>query len=330
MAQQFEEIPIFLTFDENFVIPGGVAIYSLLKHASTDYKYRIFIAGGRISQSGRKALAYAMKPFEDRASIEYLIVDGEINQVWETIAKTAHFTVEVAYKLFIANILRQYDKIIISDVDVVFCGDVSEAYKAFTAGEGNFFAGVRPIGKTHVFYDDAYTAAFSPSEIRAQKYGISGGFLIADLKSIRESNKEKDFIECFKRNAERLVQSEQDIINLSCYGSLEYLPLRFLVCAYVFDLFIEDLTDTVYSAEEISLAMEHPVQLHFPGKPKPWESRAVAKSGVWYAYLWEAGLAPRFYFASISSSIKNLIHDAFRKARRLGELIRKSPEPSSR
>ena len=316
-----EVIPIFLTFDEKYVLPGGVAIYSLLKHASKAYSYKIIIAGENISPRGRKIIDYAIREYREYVNIEYINIEGDINEVWKTSIKTAYFTVEAAYKLFIAEILRQYDKIIISDVDVIFSSDISEVYQQFKIGKGYFFAGVRPVEKIYDFYNNSYALSFTPQEIIDQKNGIASGFLIADLKSIREYNKEKDFIRSFEENSNRLVQPEQDVINFTCSGHLLFLPLRFLVCNYIYDLYRDNLEDVVYTPNEIIEAMNRPVQLHFPGKPKPWESRTITKSEVWYSYLKDSGLAPLFYGMVMKKNVIEFTGRVIRKMRKIGGVV---------
>ena len=38
-----QTIPIFFTFDRYYVVPACVAIYSLLKNASKEYFYQLFV-----------------------------------------------------------------------------------------------------------------------------------------------------------------------------------------------------------------------------------------------------------------------------------------------
>ena len=38
-----EKIPVFFTFDKNYVVAAEVAIYSMLKHASPAYEYKLYV-----------------------------------------------------------------------------------------------------------------------------------------------------------------------------------------------------------------------------------------------------------------------------------------------
>ena len=38
-----KEIPIMFCFDKNYVIPAGVAFFSLMEHANQNYNYKFYI-----------------------------------------------------------------------------------------------------------------------------------------------------------------------------------------------------------------------------------------------------------------------------------------------
>lgn len=56
-----------------------------------------------------------------------------------------HFTKEIYYKFIVPSLLPEFEKVIVTDVDVVFTGDISKDYMEFNVDEDYYFAGVRCI-----------------------------------------------------------------------------------------------------------------------------------------------------------------------------------------
>ena len=51
-----KKIPIFFTFNDDYVIPAAVAFDSLLKRASADVAYQMFVIHSDISPDNQKLL----------------------------------------------------------------------------------------------------------------------------------------------------------------------------------------------------------------------------------------------------------------------------------
>lgn len=51
-----KEIPIFFTFDDNYVVPAAVAFYSLLKHTKEDIFYKMYVLHADITEENQQLL----------------------------------------------------------------------------------------------------------------------------------------------------------------------------------------------------------------------------------------------------------------------------------
>ena len=206
---------------------------------------------------------------------------------WKICYRGDHFSKEVMYKLLVASIFPEYDKILISDVDVVFLGDVSEAYFALDAIKDDaYIAGVKPIGKVKSYLDN-YAPEWTQEEIDIMGE-TCGGFLVMNLKKIREDNVEEKFLKSLVDNAHRLNQMEQDILNVVCVGKIKHLHLKFVACTYMWDYYYNEAemkNDVNYDYEEIMEAMTSPVQLHYATGIKPWKNVDCTKSEIWFQYI---------------------------------------------
>lgn len=281
------EIPIMFCFDKNYVIPASVAFYSLLEHANQNYKYHFFVLHTDISDVQQKMLYETIEPFDEYVKLDFINMENRFDDIWKNVHEDNHFSKEVMYKLLVSSIFPQYDKIIITDVDVAFLGDISESYIDFDCNDDYYLAGVKQIGKINSYYMDYYKKNWSNEEIE-KLCKICGGYLVVNLEKIRIDNMEEKFVDFFSNNCYRLIQMEQDILNICCYSKIKQLPLNYVVCSYMWDYFKDEESkkeDENYSFHEIDDAMENPIQLHFATSTKPWKNINCTKSEEWFKYI---------------------------------------------
>lgn len=281
-----KEIPIMFCFDNNYVIPAAVAFYSLLEHANKNYRYKLYVLHSDISDNNIKMLFETVSQFSTFSELEFIDMSHKFNNLWERIRTKGHFSKEVMYKVLVSSIFPQYEKIIVSDVDVVFLGDISESYTEFNTNDDYYLAGVRPVGKV-MYYMNNYRPNFNESEIEALS-SFCGGYIVFNLKKLREDKMEKKFIKCFEKNAYRLNQMEQDVLTLCCYPKVKFLSLSYVACSYMWDMYKSDIdfhSDVNYSEKELRESMSHPIQLHYATSIKPWKNVDITKSEEWFKYI---------------------------------------------
>lgn len=300
------EIPVMHCFDNNYVIPGAVSFYSMLKYASKEYSYKLFVLHSNITNQNQQLLTSVVSRFPN-ASLEFINMENRFDDIWVNLRYSGHFTKEVLYKLLVASIFPQYEKLIITDVDVLFQRDISPSYFAFDPEEPVCFAGVHQISPRGSFlekYYEGYKEDFGEDVLQQLK--ICGGYLVANLKYIRENRKEDQFIAYLTENAYRLRQSEQDVMNFCCKESeIRYLPLNNIVCTYMYGIFRDSRllhTDPFYTDEELLEAMAHPIQIHYATATKPWKGSLSTKADLWMEILRESGAYDEYLKKTVSIS----------------------------
>jgi lipopolysaccharide biosynthesis glycosyltransferase len=273
------------SFNNDYVIPAAVAFRSLLENASTEYFYKLHVLHTDISLENRQKLQDVRLDFATHASLEFWYMQNRFDDLWKKTKTKGHYSKEILYKFIAPSLFPQYDKIIVSDVDVVFLGDVSASYFSFDAAEDIYVAGVAGVGKIlHIL--EVYKNDFSHDEI--SKLVIGSGYMIYNSNKMRADDLESSFLQCFESNHLRVLQAEQDVINLCCHPRIKFLPLKNMVCNYVYDLYKteEDFdTDKAFSRLELKDAMENPIQLHYAGAKKPWKDPDCTKVETWVKYL---------------------------------------------
>lgn len=278
-------IPIMFCFDTNYVIPASVAFYSLMEHANKEYNYSFYVLHSDITIEQQNKLRITLKEFKN-CRLEFINMNNKLDGFWNKNYKGGHFSKEVMYKLLVASIFPNIDKIIVSDVDVVFLGDISASFFDLNDKDDAYIAGVKPIGKVSSYLKN-YEPNWTKEEI--DKLGnICGGYLVMNLKKIREDNFEQVFLKSLEKNGHRLNQMEQDIFNITCYGKLKHLHLKYVACSYMWDYYKNEQdkeTDSNYSKKEIEEAMKNPIQLHYATSIKPWKNVDCTKSDIWFKYI---------------------------------------------
>lgn len=139
---QLKQIPLFFTFDRHYVVPAAVAFYSLLRHASALYFYKLYVLHTSISPRQQQKLTRLVERFPN-ADLTFIDVSRFDTQP-DILQGKSHFSKEIYYKLLAADLFPQYDRILCSDVDVVFTGDIAPSYFLFP-DDDFYYAGVGQI-----------------------------------------------------------------------------------------------------------------------------------------------------------------------------------------
>lgn len=58
-----QKIPVFFTFDANYLLAAKVAIHSMMKHASRQYWYELYVFHTTLSPKAQQSLRNSLKEF---------------------------------------------------------------------------------------------------------------------------------------------------------------------------------------------------------------------------------------------------------------------------
>lgn len=269
---------------------------------SSDSKlfYRLFVLHNDISIANQIRLKENIARFSEFSSLEFIDMQNRFSKEWARLGLQSHFAKEFFYKILLTSHFWQFSKIIISDVDVVFLGDVSEGFLCFDESSDFYIAGVKANNPNAIYPLTGWKSGyqnFSKDAFEAVKNGVGGGYLIANLNAWRKDNIEAKLVHYLTKNARNLVLAEQDVLNIICYPKIAKLSPAHIVCNWNYESFgefWEKLTPEVYSKDELENARINPIQLHFVGDKKPWSVPSVPKSEIWYQYMLKTTFAREF------------------------------------
>ncbi|MUU44380.1 glycosyltransferase family 8 protein [Helicobacter pylori] len=175
-----EIIPIVVAFDNNYCIPAGVSLFSMLTHAKRERErervklfYQIHCLVESLSAENIAKLEETIAPFSTFSSIEFLDISNNnapkenqeikknqavksdhyqnidpiiANKIEGLFTKLSDFSQKrfskmIMCRFFFASLFPQYDKMIMFDVDTLFVNDMSESF--FIPLESHYFGAVR-------------------------------------------------------------------------------------------------------------------------------------------------------------------------------------------
>ena len=144
-------VPIVFAFDNNLVFPACVCLSSLMMSAKETTFYDIFILYPSSDEFERKDID-KVQEFYPNCRIQYIAVDDTFAEAFEI----RGITTPAYYRLLIPELIPQYDKILYSDVDVIFRSDLYDIYSS-TDMQGCLLAGVNSLSHLVPAYAKYYT-----------------------------------------------------------------------------------------------------------------------------------------------------------------------------
>lgn len=277
-------VPVAFAFDNNLILPASVCISSLMMNAAQGTFYDIFILYHGKSGLDRKDLDRLPLHYPG-CRLNYCPVDGSFEQAFET----RGITVATYYRLLLPELVTGYDKIIYSDVDMIFRMDLSEVYDTDVSGKylaATHDAGINlsPEGRKYIA---SMQGALAPGEY------FQGGFLLMNLRKMREDGMTGKFRALVGRE---FRYQDQDILNLSCRGGIRYLHPKYDMTDYSFYYAVHHTQEfqALCGTEDTAEAMDTG-NLHFNGH-KPWKKYSV-NFDIWWEYYRKSPVFDRqFYF----------------------------------
>lgn len=211
-----KEIPIFFTTDDNYLPFLDVAISSLIENASKEYRYRIIVLNTGLNQDKIKTI---LKRQNEDFRIDFVDISKQVENIKAKFKNVYHFSIVTYYRLFIASMFPEYDKVLYLDCDLIVLGDVSKLY--------NIELGENILGASLDQYvqitDEFKLYAEKAIGVNPSNY-VNAGVMLINLKEFRKSNIEEKFIELITKYNFDLVDPDQAYLNYLCREKIFILP----------------------------------------------------------------------------------------------------------
>lgn len=210
------EIPIFFSTDDRYAPFLDVAVASLIANASKEFSYRITVLNTGLAAENISGIKMRER---DGFAIDFVDISKHLENIKSHFKDVYHFSIVTYYRLFIASLFPQYDKIVYLDCDLVVTGDISELYNA-PIGEN--ILGAAPeqfVQNTEEFRCYAEVAL----GVDPDRY-VNAGVLVINLKEFRKAGIEEKFVNMITEHDFDLLDPDQAYLNYLCRDKIYMLP----------------------------------------------------------------------------------------------------------
>lgn len=261
-------VAIALAANDYFIPYTATVIKSVIDNSNKGNNYDIIILTHDISEINKNRLADMIKE-EKNFSIRYVNPKRFIEN--RKLFVRGHFSLETYYRLVLPEILKEYDKILYLDSDMIVVDDVATLYNvdvkgyllaaSLDADTAGLYNGYEPNKKE---YMDTIMKMEDP-----YKY-FQAGTLLMNLESFRAMYTTEEILELSSSYDWELL--DQDILNILCKDKVKYIDMSW---NYMVDMERRRIRDIISLAphwlnDMYMEARKNPKIIHYAGAEKPW------------------------------------------------------------
>ena len=303
-------VAVAFSVNENHAPFLAVSLYSLLRCASPNHNYDLFVIHERdgISRTTQDLLRQMVGVFQN-ATLKFVTPSED---VCEKCGRLTLATSEarfqrnhpglpslIFYRLFLGEIFPSYKKMLHLDCDVLVCSDIAELYETDLCGLP--FAAAADVGQAPCVYE----RRFALQHISAPQRYFNAGVHIQDLDYFRRH-------EVGEKAAALLEQYdfdyiEQDALNIVLDGLWLNLGLEW---NYFLPLLLNQDQSTAGLPVELqnegeTIEREKTWKIIHYAPCKPWPSKGTAYCGVYTSLWWETALSTPGYEGFFKTMLKD-------------------------
>lgn len=267
-------IPVFYACDDNFVKYTIVSLYSMMKNASSDRQYKIYVLHTNISEGMKnKMLAMQNENFE----ITFEDVTPYLESISDKLPIRHYYTKTTYFRFFIAEMFPQYAKAIYIDSDTIVQSDIATLYDTDI---GDAYVGA--CNEQAMVQTDVY-GTYCERVVGVSRYNFfNAGMMLINCDRFRNGHVLDKFIQ-YLGEYNFIVTQDEDYLNLICKDHVYWLDQRWNT----------EVTDgLVYPYDPAAEAYV----LHYIMANKPWHHAACVCGDVFWRY-----------------AEKTVVHDALRE-----------------
>lgn len=263
-------ITIVFNSNNRFVKYLAVAIGSIIHHSSKANNYDLIVLTQDISDENKDILRKWIGGFSN-FSIRFYNMDEYVNKYavadWHVIN---HLNISAYYRVFLCDLLKNFDRAVYLDADLVVQSDIAQLYKSDLGG--------RAVGAVKDCFLSRLRPGYEPKFPTFCEYAKSvlnmddlscyfnSGVMVFDIAAINKQYALSDFIEIGKKN--NRFFHDQNILNSVFFNNTQILDDCWNVQMH---------SDKNYSLDEIKI-------IHFSSKAKPWDRFDIKFAHMWWLY----------------------------------------------
>ena len=260
-------IPIFYACDDAFVKYTIVSLHSMIKNASKEYNYKVYILHTNISEDMKENLsALGNENFE----IIFTNVSDYLNRLSENLPVRHYYSKTTYYRLFISEMFPEYDKALYIDSDTIVQTDITALFN--TNIDGYLLAGCREQAMEQV---DVY-GTYCEQVVGVNRHQFfNAGVMLINCDEFRKKNVLARFAKLLGEY-NFIVTQDEDYLNLICKDHVYWLSQKWNT----------ELTDGL----EYSYDYREAYLLHYIMVNKPWHYHECRGADIFWSYAKETSV----------------------------------------
>ena len=268
--------------NDNYAKYMTVSIKSLIEHTSDNKNYDIIILETDIKNDLKNAI---QSMADDYKNISIRILNTEPiynNEDTKNFFCHLYYSKEMYLRLFIPEILKDYEKAIYIDCDTIIQSDVAELFDEditnfdiAAAKEFNSVPKTNDYPKVNYYFN-------SVLKIKDMNNYINSGVLVMNLPRLRNVNLPKKAFELLDRHKE-LLYPDQDLLNVICEGNIKIIHNDW---NFIFAITPALLNNNKFIdlATEWKHGLANPKLIHYITDVKPWDNPEMPYGDIWWKY----------------------------------------------
>ncbi|MBO5313596.1 MAG: 1-acyl-sn-glycerol-3-phosphate acyltransferase [Clostridia bacterium] len=263
----YKIIPIFYACDDSFVKYTIVSLSSIIKNASTDYQYKIYVLNTNISEDMKNRLLALQN---DNFEVIFVDVNEQLNSISKDLPIRHYYSKTTYYRFFIAEMFTEYDKAIYIDSDTIVLGDISELYNTDI---GDFYLGA--CHEQAMVQVDVY-GTYCEKVVGVSRHNFfNAGVMLLNCKQFRDKQVLKKFIH-YLWEYEFVVTQDEDYLNLICKDHVYWLSQKWNT----------ELASGLEYKYDVTTARI----LHYIMVNKPWHYHECRCADIFWSYAMETSV----------------------------------------
>lgn len=288
------ELPILPAFSKNnvaitmqssdFFAPyASVTIRSILDHITDGNNYDFIITSKDMSEDSAATLCSMADPYSN-VSIRVVNVKKIYDQLIQVEDK--RFGGETVTRIFLMELLPDYDKVLNLDSDMIVCADVAELYA--TDITDYYMAAVQDFlvyKHYHLYESEYFNRKFVHNVLkldRIEQY-CNGGLFLLNLGKIRENFTSRQIAQGITEK--NFNYFEQDAFNFFFRNKVKYLDAswnwQFTANGSLQNTFGQYYDPSGYK-DKFYAAAKHPKIIHYVADCKPWSQPKSELASLWW------------------------------------------------
>ena len=255
-------IHIALACDDNYAFYCAETIVSILVNEKNDnIFYHFYILQDKLLDINKERILKLKDTVKD-CTIEFIDIDT---------SETEALKLATCYRLKLASLLPNLDKIIYTDCDVTFLDGLEEIWNEDIEDydSGNCVDWGYDQERIREHFLEECNLSEEDIDVDSYDFLFNAGFMIMNLKKIREDNVEQLMLD-FSKKYPNLPLYDQDIMNLTTNSKIKPISFKwsFLISYYLNKSNKIKITDEQL-LEELKYSAKHPKMMHFLANKKP-------------------------------------------------------------